>query len=36
MSSWNVSSGGGKNHVLSFTVQPELDKNQYIVMKIGN
>jgi hypothetical protein len=36
LSSWNVSSGGGKNHVLSFTVQPQLSKDQYIEMTVGN
>ena len=36
ISSWNVSSGGGKNHILSITLQPALQKHQYIDMKIGN
>lgn len=36
ISSWIVSSGGGSNHVLSFTLQPELSKTQYLDMKIGN
>lgn len=36
LSSWNVSSGGGSNHILSFTLQPELDQNQYFDIKIGN
>lgn len=36
ISSWSVSSGGGKNHILSITLQPQLDKNQYIDIKVGN
>ena len=36
VSSWNISSGGGSNHILSFTLQPELGKNQFVDMKIGN
>ena len=36
VSSWTVSSGGGSNHILSFTMQPELSKDQYVEMAIGN
>lgn len=36
ISSWNVTSGGGSNHILSITLQPALDKNQYVDIRIGN
>jgi hypothetical protein len=36
ISSWNVTSGGGTNHILSITLQPQLEANHFIDIKIGN
>lgn len=36
ISSWNVSSGGGSNHVLSISVQPTLDQKNYHDLQLGN
>ena len=36
VSSWTVTSGGGTNHILSFSLQPELNQNHYADIKIGN
>ena len=36
ISSWVMSSGGGSNHVLSITVQPELKSNRYIQVDMKN
>ena len=36
ISSWTISSGGGSNHILSITLQPQLDKSQYLNVQIGN
>ena len=36
LSSWTVTSGGGSNHILSFSLQPELNQNHYADIKIGN
>ena len=36
ISSWNVSSGGGSNHVLSVSIQPAMDQQNYNNLQIGN
>lgn len=36
VTSWMLSSGGGTNHVLSFSLQPELDASGNIDMQVGN
>jgi hypothetical protein len=36
ISSWNVSSGGGSNHVLSVSIQPALDQQNYHNLQLGN
>ena len=36
ISSWNVSSGGGSNHVLSVSIQPALDQQNYHDLQLGN
>ena len=36
ISSWNVSSGGGSNHVLSVSIQPALDQQHYHDLQLGN
>lgn len=36
ISSWNVSSGGGSNHVLSVSIQPALDQQNYHDLQFGN
>jgi hypothetical protein len=36
ISSWNVSSGGGSNHVLSVSIQPALDSKNYHDLQLGN
>lgn len=36
LSSWTVTSGGGKNHILSVTVQPKLDEKQFNKIDLGN
>jgi hypothetical protein len=36
VSSWCVSSGGGSNHVLSISLQPTLNQQNYYDLQIGN
>jgi hypothetical protein len=36
ISSWNVSSGGGSNHILSISIQPALDQKNYYDLQLGN
>ena len=36
ISAWNVSSGGGSNHVLSVSIQPALDQQNYHDLQLGN
>lgn len=36
ISSWNTSSGGGSNHILTIGLQPALSKNQFVEFKMGN
>ncbi|GGH07026.1 hypothetical protein [Silvibacterium dinghuense] len=36
ISSWNISSGGGSNHVLSISLQPALDQKNYYEFQLGN
>ena len=36
ISSWNVSSGGGSNHILAISIQPALDQKNYHDLQLGN
>ena len=36
ISAWNISSGGGSNHVLTISIQPALTPQQYHDLKLGN
>jgi hypothetical protein len=36
ISSWNVSSGGGSNHVLSVSIQPALDQQNHYHLQLEN
>ena len=36
ISSWVITSGGGSNHVLSITGQPQLKGNQFIQVDVKN
>jgi hypothetical protein len=36
ISSWTISSGGGSNHVLSVSIHPALDKQNYHDLQLGN
>lgn len=36
ISSWTVSTGGGSNHVLSVSIQPALDQQNFHNLQLGN
>lgn len=36
ISAWNVSSGGGSNHVLSVSIQPALDQQNLYHLQLGS
>jgi hypothetical protein len=36
ISSWSISGGGSRNHLLSVSIQPQLGQNQYLDIRLGN